>query len=121
MAAIKQDSIETAETLLTAMKQKYANSSLTDEAEFNLAMEYIDISQNKINFYLNNDDNGSSLAAVVKDSAIEERFRKTQQIDYATYAGYLQKAIAFLMKSGSVKKDYINQLKAKQYYFYHKV
>ena len=60
MEAVKNDSLDngpnSAEGLYKQLLNKYPGNTLTDQAGFNLAMEYINIAQDKINLYLSGKD-----------------------------------------------------------------
>lgn len=111
MDAIKNDSIAGdggAERLLARMQQQYPDSPMTKEAEFNLAMEYVDVAQQKVGLYLSGKDGPITVRILQsgKDESsnsqnLTKKVVKTIGVTYATTASYVQKTIDFLNKTGS--------------------
>ncbi|HEY5464975.1 MAG TPA: tetratricopeptide repeat protein [Hanamia sp.] len=121
MAAVKIDSLDgvqnSAEELYKQLLNKYPDNSLTGQAGFNLAMEYINLAQDKINLYLSGQDDLTILATSKVKNEDHEDLNKAQIIssgkNYGKNAQYLNRAITLLKKDTLADLEYIKQLQAK--------
>ncbi len=121
MESVKNDSLEggpnSAEELYKQLVNKYPANALTDQAGFNLAMEYINLAQDKINLYLSGKDDITILAASKANKEEQHSFNKTQMLssgkNYGKNAQYLNRAITLLKQDSVADLEYIKQLQAK--------
>ena len=121
MESVKNDSLDSgpnsAEELYKQLVNKYPANALTDQAGFNLAMEYINLAQDKINLYLSGKDDLTILAASKVRNEDQSTLDKTQTIssgkNYGKNAQYLSRAITLLKKDTVADLEYIKQLQAK--------
>jgi len=116
MQTIKLDSIDGsngAEALLAKMEKQYPNNTLTQEAGFNLAMEYINLAQDKINLFLSGKEEKSSFNA----GEIIPKIEKTLNTTNVTNANFLKKAMILLRKNGEQDEMVLNELEAKKNFF----
>ncbi|MCX6209998.1 MAG: caspase family protein [Bacteroidetes bacterium] len=117
MYLIKLDSIEGnngAEAMLTKMQQQYPTNNLTQEAEFNLAMEYINLAQDKINLYLSGLD---ITASTTVENNFKQKIQKTKGQTYYQSGNFITKAIDLLTATGNYDTTFIQQLIAKKNFF----
>lgn len=121
MESVKNDSLDTgpnsAEELYSGLLKKYPDNSLTDQAGFNLAMEYINLAQDKINLYLSGKDDITILAVSKVRNEDHSTLNRTHMIssgkNYGRNGQYINRAIALLKKDTIGDIAYIKQLQAK--------
>ncbi|MGH2562975.1 MAG: tetratricopeptide repeat protein, partial [Ginsengibacter sp.] len=122
MEAVKKDSLDegknSAEELYKQLLNKYPENSLTDQAGFNLAMEYINVAQDKINLYLSGKDDITILAAPKASDENHNTLNQALTIssgkNYGRNGQYLYRALALLKKdSNTADPEYTKQIQAK--------
>ncbi len=121
MAAVKADSLDagqnSAEELYKQLLNKYPDNSLTDQAGFNLAMEYINLAQEKINLYLGGKDDLTLLAAPKANdenhNTLDQALIISSGKNYGKNAQYLYRALDLLKKDAVSDVNFMKQLEAK--------
>jgi tetratricopeptide (TPR) repeat protein len=120
MFAVKKDSLDSgensAEALYGQLVRKFPGNALTDEAGFNLAMEYINLAQDKINFYLSGKDESLILSQSLDSNQTHTnilRIKATVGRNFSTNGKYLQRAIALLKNYSETDSSYLKQLQSK--------
>ena len=119
MEAVKKDSMtgfNSAEYLYGQLKDRFPKSALTDEAGFNLAMEYINLAQDKINFYLSGKDESQVLTQsfdVNETNTTISKIRVTVNQNFNTHGTYLKRAITLLNGYKEIDTSYLRQLQSK--------
>lgn len=121
MAAVKVDSLDegpnSAEELYRQLLVKYPDNSLTDQAGFNLAMEYINLAQDKINLYLSGKDDLTLLAAPKTSnenhSILNQALIISSGKNYGRNGRYLYRALELLKKDTISDLNYMKQLQAR--------
>lgn len=119
MKAMKSDNIEGengAESLVREMQKAYPEHSLTRDVKFNLAMEYINLAQERINLYLSGIDD-QRVATTNDDGLVLNRLQRTVGRTYSANAAFLGNAIKILRESGEEDTAYLHQLEARQNFF----
>ena len=121
MDSVKADNLNndpnSAESLYTDLANEYPDNDLTSEAAFNLAMEYVNLAQDKINLYISGKDDLKRLASPKKNGAkdfISHKIQIASGHGYSTNAGYLFRAIQLLKRINETDTLYIKQLEAKE-------
>jgi len=121
MAAVKVDSLDdgqnSAEEWYKQLSVKYPYNSLTDQAGFNLAMEYINLAQDKINLYLSGEDDLTLLATPKTSNENHKILNQALTLSYGKNYGknaqYLYRALELLKKDTLSDVNYMKQLEAK--------
>ena len=121
MAAVKEDSLaegqNSAEELYKQLLMKYPDNSLTEQAGFNLAMEYINLAQDKINLYLSGKDDLTLLATPKTSNENPNNLNHALILssgkNYGKNARYLYRALELLKKDTISDVNYMKQLQAK--------
>lgn len=104
-----------AQGLLAKLESNYPANELTKNANFNIAMEYINLAQEKINLYFNGLDDIKEFDITIQGD-LADRVRKSTLSSNAANAGYLDKAITILKRSNFRDTSYLRQLESKEYF-----
>jgi tetratricopeptide (TPR) repeat protein len=119
MDALKVDSMQgpnSAEAIYSTLTKKYPGHTLTGEAAFNLAMEYINLAQDKINLYLSGKNERSITNPRSDDNDVMvdiSRIKQTTNRNLSTDANYVERAIELLKNNNQADTFYLKQLQAK--------
>lgn len=100
---------------LRQLEKQFPTDTLTKDAAFNIAMEYINLAQQKINLYFNSLDDLRELDSISQgDMALRAREAVTST-NFAN-AGYLDWAIKLLRERGFKDEAYLQLLEGKKYF-----
>lgn len=119
MLYIKEDNGEgtdKAEKVLAVLQEKYPDNSLTKEAGLNLAMEYINLTQEKINLYLNGKDDVKEFDST-ENGRLTKSVIKTAATTNAQNAVFIDKALKLFLHFGFDDSTYLQQLEARYNFF----